>query len=940
MAKLSAKHEAFVKLMTESDELARRGFDLLLKRGKPDEFFDALRDASLFSASTNPAPIPAEQEGYVRIPYWAPLDYLVAVARISGERNDVELAEKVIAVVRAVSSWRDAKNQPVENYHTNRKFAEILGLVPTQVVTLEDVGMIVDWLQDRFEKGMIGHALAEGALPRFIKSTSPDDWDKAVAVVRHCTAVRWQTEKESGDKGRKPVTAVDDYWLNELLSHHVMPLAAKRGPQLAELFLERVREVFSAEGRREYSHLYRPAIEEHSQNHRWHGAENRSVEGLRDSLIGWCGTGDANAMPFVQGMLADDFVIVRRIAIFVVSKCWGQLSPLFEALLDPKAFDLDHLHELYNLLSEHFAHLPLPFQERTLNVIRQIAEPDWSDDPARTLKSIQLRWLSAIAGKGCAAADEWLESLKAEIGLPPEHPDFLSYSEVRVGPGPSPYSVQDLIAFLQNGTLIEKLNSFQSADVWNGPTVEALVSTTEEAVKSAPALFLRKLPEFLAAQTPYQHAVLWALKQVWETPSSPAEPPDWERGWDTLVAFFEALIVPNEFWEEHATARHPMVPTRTWVASTIADFLRSGTRSDDRAYPAALFPRTRAIVKILLEKTDPAKEPSDDAMTQAINSPKGKAIEALISQALMECRAADRAANSHSEAWAAFRPLIEGELEKCRDTNFEFSTLAGAYLAQFRYMDKAWTEKNILRIFPTDYPRNTVCAVDGLAYTPLARDIYRDLVGAGVIDRALRYDLKERVAREKLLERVAVAYLWKEDDLNSDRFTFLFRREGGDDLLTVTHLFWGVRNGDLPEEQRTRVLEFWERCVRWSREGGIRPEKLLSALATLASFLKSADGKERELLEAVAPHVHVGYNAHHFFEELARLVDVSPDGVNSVLDMVIAARLPDHDYEDRLKSLLERLVEKNKRADVIRYAERLRNLKGVQELYERLRAKA
>jgi hypothetical protein len=233
-----------------------------------------------------------------------------------------------------------------------------------------------------------------------------------------------------------------------------------------------------------------------------------------------------------------------------------------------------------------------------------------------------------------------------------------------------------------------------------------------------------------------------------------------------------------------------------------------------------------------------------------------------------------------------------------------------------------------------------VCAVDGLAYTPLARDIYRDLVGAGVIDRALRYDLKERVAREKLLERVAVAYLWKEDDLNSDRFTFLFRREGGDDLLTVTHLFWGVRNGDLPEEQRTRVLEFWERCVRWSREGGIRPEKLLSALATLASFLKSADGKERELLEAVAPHVHVGYNAHHFFEELARLVDVSPDGVNSVLDMVIAARLPDHDYEDRLKSLLERLVEKNKRADVIRYAERLRNLKGVQELYERLRAKA
>ena len=118
MAKLSAKHEAFVKLMKESEELARRGFDLLLKRSNPERFFDALQEAGLFAPSKNPAPVPAEQEGYVRIPYWSPLDYLVAVAKIAGERNDLELAAKVMAVVRDVSSWRDANNKPTENYHT------------------------------------------------------------------------------------------------------------------------------------------------------------------------------------------------------------------------------------------------------------------------------------------------------------------------------------------------------------------------------------------------------------------------------------------------------------------------------------------------------------------------------------------------------------------------------------------------------------------------------------------------------------------------------------------------------------------------------------------------------------------------------------------------------------------------------------------------------
>ena len=104
--------------------------------------------------------------------------------------------------------------------------------------------------------------------------------------------------------------------------------------------------------------------------------------------------------------------------------------------------------------------------------------------------------------------------------------------------------------------------------------------------------------------------------------------------------------------------------------------------------------------------------------------------------------------------------------------------------------------------------------------------------------------------------------------------------------------------------------------------------------------MDSADGKERELLEAVAPYVHIGHNAHEFVEDLSRLVDVSPDGVSAVLEKGISARVPDYDYQDRFKSLLERLVEKGKREDVIQYAERLQNLSGIQELYERLRGKA
>jgi hypothetical protein len=62
----------------------------------------------------------------------------------------------------------------------------------------------------------------------------------------------------------------------------------------------------------------------------------------------------------------------------------------------------------------------------------------------------------------------------------------------------------------------------------------------------------------------------------------------------------------------------------------VADFLRTGTKDDAHAYPEALLPRALGVIKILLERAPAVDEPSDDAMTQAINSSKGKAVEALM----------------------------------------------------------------------------------------------------------------------------------------------------------------------------------------------------------------------------------------------------------------------------------------------------------------------
>jgi hypothetical protein len=125
MTELSVNQKTFIKRMTEDEEYERRGFELLLKRPDFDGFFDALAQAGPFYPSRNSGPIPADQPGYYRLPYWNPLAYLEAVARRAGERDDTALGEKVMGVVRQVSGWGDKDGTRRDN--ENCPSSEFLG---------------------------------------------------------------------------------------------------------------------------------------------------------------------------------------------------------------------------------------------------------------------------------------------------------------------------------------------------------------------------------------------------------------------------------------------------------------------------------------------------------------------------------------------------------------------------------------------------------------------------------------------------------------------------------------------------------------------------------------------------------------------------------------------------------------------------------------------
>ena len=134
-------------------------------------------------------------------------------------------------------------------------------------------------------------------------------------------------------------------------------------------------------------------------------------------------------------------------------------------------------------------------------------------------------------------------------------------------------------------------------------------------------------------------------------------------------------------------------------------------------------------MKILLKESEPQQEPSEgDALNKAINTSKGKAIEALFDHALRRCRVNDAATKSHVDVWRDMQPTFDEEIAACQNNNFEFSALAGAYITNLHYLGGDWLRNNFREIFPIDFPSNCLSALDGLAFAPATQP---DLSGAG-----------------------------------------------------------------------------------------------------------------------------------------------------------------------------------------------------------------
>jgi hypothetical protein len=624
----------------------------------------------------------------------------------------------------------------------------------------------------------------------------------------------------------------------------------------------------------------------------------------------------------------DELRILRRIALYVLNEQYEFYGELFWEILNAEIFNSNLGHELYNFLAKHFKDFPPERQNEVVTIIRNLTI-DWEKDEDKALLDarLRLRWLDPLKGQGNEDADRFYQEYLRIGKAPPQHPGFGSYIEGGVVKEIGPCSVDDLLS-KSVPEIVDYLNSFKEGGQWEAPTEEGLGEVLKEAVKQNPATFEAELELFLQTKLSYQYYLLRAFEDLWANKKI--------IDWESVLKFCLLIVESQSFWDntdENQTIG--LKPTRSWITSAISSLIQAGVKDDEWAFEERhLAPAEQIILGILDKEPLTARGQSGDALTDAMNTPRGRCLEAFFNYALRQNRLLDKRREDRRPLLQRIHPVFDRELQLCQGKNFEFSALAGAYLPNLLYLNRSWTEQNIDKIFSLDYELNWRCAMEGYAYVnTVYDDIYKILKEHAHYQKALDTEFEDSHVRETVIQNICVAYLRGIEDLKEGLFAKLLREWRQDDISEIIRFFWMFRDEDLKQETRNLILSFWRWCYEKITGHEDEHGAILSDLTLLTLFLSDTSEEQRGWLLQASPYVDERHNSSFFLEYLDGLADRTPEAVAEIFLKMLTVTAPEYKKED-IQSIVRKVYEAGMKAK----ANEICDAYARQGSYETLRA--
>lgn len=882
---------------------------MFFKKAKGLKWFGALSDAGYFDAKDLPSPVSSNEEGYITIPRWDALDYLVnAAPELQGSGND-EYGSRFLEII--VAATERARNKRFGNYHAWWQFSLILPYLPLNILTAKALDVVDYWLDDKFETDLVAESVGVNWLPDLLDRNDERALPIASKLLSILFRVRFVERELAGRVRHEASLRFDPYWAKRV-TQKVARIAGRRlGQDAPAVFHSSLTHVLDELDNDEWSSIWQPAIEEHEQNQYHDEAQNVLVAGYRESLAGYVETAPDDAEPYLAQLLSGPHQTIQRLAIHCIGSHPRYYNSLWNSLISERYLHSNFRHEFWHLLNKLYDRFSTDQKKR---ILKLISEKIHTDDDGAVLEGASAYerscWLAAIKDSGPTELGLYRQAIST-TKTEPEHPDFSSYFSSGWRSPESPYSPTELTS-LSVSDLVHLLATFEGGGGWREPGIEGLSRALKETIVTSPLAYHENFGKLVDLDLAYVHSIIDAYYELWR---QKAKLP-WDDIWKYLLSYISDIVEQVRFWEPgSAKQREQFVANRHWVVSLIGRLLQAATRSDDHAIEEEHHSQVESVLKLILEK-EPGEEfdEESDAVSIAINSPRGQCIESLINLTLRSCRLEDkRTGGQHTKTWSHFQSYYDNELRRSAEGEYEFAALVTNYIANFLYMSRKWVLENLDRIFDNSDRLKWLCAMQGYAYVgTVDRDIYEYLKKSGhalqVLDECR---LKERT-EDKIIQSAVAATLYGIDNIDDEDSLLLkiIRRNDFDELSHLIWFIWTIRGNDGTKARKltTRLWPMIQNSLDLTSAEG---QKLASALCDWSVFVKHIDDKAKELLLAIAPYAHVSFNSRDLLESLANLSDKQPFEVNEIWQAMLQGAAMDYPPES-INTILENLVSQGK----------------------------
>ncbi|HEY3294077.1 MAG TPA: hypothetical protein VGL38_01425 [bacterium] len=474
------------------------------------------------------------------------------------------------------------------------------------------------------------------------------------------------------------------------------------------------------------SYLWRPAIEDHSQN-RERGIRNALVDAVRDMVVEICAKNPEQICPMIKRLEGEQWMVLRRIALHLLRLHWVANSALTaEHACDKANFEEEDIrHEYSALLHDVFGQLSPDQQAKILGWIDAgpetghltqgqsffSGEPFTPEQVLNYVEQWKLDRLAIVSHHLEGEARQKYVHL-VEKYKQPDHPDFPYYLSMSGPYSPSsPYSADELFA-MNDKDLLQALREYSGNRQDPFERQRDLAMALRTSIGAHPEHFVPLLSEFRSIPKVYFYFVLGGFTGSIRDGMT--------VDWEPLLDFANWIVTLGEREFEGEPKEDPRCLRRD-ARGEVADLISKGLQhhSIPIRFREQIWPMLELLSRDGFESGSKVLMGEDwnDVFAQSLNCTPGKALHAVVQYALWIFNSfGEGVKEAFSGSLIEVQPILEEHLFQNARAHPITHAVLGQWLPWLQLMDCKWTQKNLQGILPaTD---------DGRLYRKAAWDAY------------------------------------------------------------------------------------------------------------------------------------------------------------------------------------------------------------------------